>query len=62
MIDFPETFLWGAAISATQTEGAFKKDGKGLTIQDFITSGSLNNERRFTPEISDEHYYPSQIL
>ena len=37
MIDFPETFLWGAAISATQTEGSFKKDGKGLTIQDFIT-------------------------
>ena len=59
MIDFPETFLWGAAISATQAEGAYNRDGKGLTIQDFITSGSLNNERRFTPEISDEHYYPS---
>lgn len=31
---FPENFLWGAASSAFQTEGAYKEDGKGLTVAD----------------------------
>ncbi|MBS6181713.1 MAG: glycoside hydrolase family 1 protein, partial [Erysipelotrichaceae bacterium] len=31
---FPEDFLWGASTSAYQVEGAFLKDGKGLSVQD----------------------------
>lgn len=31
---FPTDFLWGASISAHQTEGAYAEDGKGLTVQD----------------------------
>lgn len=32
---FPDSFLWGAASSATQTEGASVKDGKAMNIWDF---------------------------
>ncbi len=31
---FQESFLWGGAICAAQTEGAFDEDGKGLNTQD----------------------------
>ena len=27
---FPENFLWGGAIAANQTEGAWDKDGRGI--------------------------------
>lgn len=34
---FPEGFLWGGATAANQVEGAFDKDGKGLSIFDMVT-------------------------
>ncbi|SDJ98668.1 6-phospho-beta-glucosidase [Sediminibacillus albus] len=40
---FPEEFLWGGAIAANQTEGAYLKDGKGLTTVDLLPTG----EKRF---------------
>ncbi|WP_342556415.1 glycoside hydrolase family 1 protein [Paenibacillus sp. FSL R7-0652] len=33
---FPENFLWGGATAANQLEGAFDKDGKGLSTADMI--------------------------
>ena len=36
---FPEGFLWGGAIAANQCEGAYKEDGKGLSIQDLAPKG-----------------------
>lgn len=36
---FPEGFLWGGAIAANQTEGAYLKDGKGLTNVDLLPTG-----------------------
>ena len=33
-MSFPKNFLWGASISAFQTEGAKTEDGKGLTVAD----------------------------
>jgi 6-phospho-beta-glucosidase len=39
MSNFPENFLWGGAIAANQTEGAYNRDGKELStadIQPFI--------------------------
>ncbi|MCF0261070.1 MAG: glycoside hydrolase family 1 protein, partial [Erysipelotrichaceae bacterium] len=31
---FPDQFLWGGAIAANQTEGAWNEDGKGLSVAD----------------------------
>ena len=31
---FPDTFLWGGATAASQVEGAYNEDGKGLDTQD----------------------------
>ena len=36
---FPQNFLWGGAVAANQCEGAFKEDGKGLSIQDVLPHG-----------------------
>lgn len=36
---FPEAFLWGGAIAANQTEGAYLEDGKGLTVVDLLPTG-----------------------
>ena len=36
---FPENFLWGGAVAANQCEGAYKEDGKGLSIQDVMPQG-----------------------
>ena len=53
-LTFPENFLWGASISAHQTEGAYQADGKGLSVQD--------TRQRDNHEIADftiavDHYY-----
>ena len=31
---FPENFLWGGAIAASQADGAYDQGGKGLDTQD----------------------------
>ncbi|MDX8046467.1 6-phospho-beta-glucosidase [Gracilibacillus sp. S3-1-1] len=36
---FPEGFLWGGAIAANQTEGAYLEGGKGLTTVDLLPTG-----------------------
>ncbi len=38
-LPFPDGFMWGGAISANQSEGAFDEDGKGLSIQDTMPRG-----------------------
>ncbi len=38
---FPEGFLWGGAVAANQCEGAYREDGKGLSIQDVLPHGVL---------------------
>jgi 6-phospho-beta-glucosidase len=39
MSSFHENFLWGGAVAANQCEGAYKEDGKGLSIQDIAPKG-----------------------
>lgn len=34
---FPKDFLWGGAIAASQAEGAWNVDGKGLSVADIAT-------------------------
>lgn len=53
-LSFPKHFLWGASISAHQTEGAYLTDGKGLSVQD--------TRERNNPDIADftvavDHYH-----
>ncbi len=43
-----ENFLWGGAIAAHQVEGAYLEDGKGLSIADVMTSGSVSKPREIT--------------
>lgn len=39
MFQFPETFLWGSAISANQAEGAYREGGRGISNIDMIPHG-----------------------
>ena len=36
---FPHNFLWGGATAANQIEGAYRADGKGLSVQDVMPHG-----------------------
>ncbi len=38
---FPEGFLWGGALAANQSEGAFREGGKGLTTVDISHTASI---------------------
>lgn len=50
---FPKDFLWGAATSAYQVEGAAEEDGKKLSQQDV-----LSVESRFSDDfIASDHYH-----
>lgn len=52
---FPENFLWGAATSAFQIEGAYNLDGKSLTSMDvrsFTTSDKIADTK-----IAMDHYH-----
>ena len=47
-------FLWGGAVSATQSEGAYLEGGKGLSIFDIMTRGDRNTPRRNTGTVQEE--------
>ncbi|WP_086347931.1 glycoside hydrolase family 1 protein [Candidatus Enterococcus clewellii] len=51
-IDFPKSFFWGAASSATQAEGREKNDGKGENIWDY---SSKEFNFRFYDGVTTEH-------
>lgn len=59
MPDFPKNFLWGGAVSATQAEGAYLEDGKGMSIFDIMTKGDRNTPRRNTGAVRENEVYPN---
>lgn len=60
---FPENFLWGGAIAANQSEGGYRKGGKGLTTVDMIPYGDNRMPIKLglvdSVELSEEEFYPS---
>ncbi|XP_023278343.1 lactase-like protein isoform X1 [Seriola lalandi dorsalis] len=54
---FPAGFSWGAGSSAYQTEGAWDKDGKGLSIWDVFSHKKGKIQQNETGDSSCEGYY-----
>ena len=68
---FPQGFLWGGAIAASQADGGFREDQKGMSIADFHPYRNIKNrdDRKEDSTIrNDENflviepglYYPKQ--
>ncbi|MGT2665996.1 glycoside hydrolase family 1 protein [Streptococcus rifensis] len=45
---FKTDFLWGGATAANQIEGAYDRDGRGLTTMDTLTVGDKDRPRQIT--------------
>ena len=58
MRGFKEGFLWGGATAANQCEGAYREDGKGLSVADMMSSGSHIVPRRIGIERHVDGTYP----
>lgn len=56
---FPKDFLWGGATSASQIEGAYQTDGKGLSTADMMTVALSGKGRKITETILKDEYYPT---
>lgn len=56
---FPRGFFWGGAIAANQCEGAWNDEGRGPSMNDYITGGSVSNPRMVTTTIDADAWYPS---
>ena len=62
-ITFPENFLWGAATSAYQIEGATKEDGRGESIWDRFAKipGKTHNGEDGEPGTDSYHRWREDI-
>lgn len=62
-LHFPKDFLWGGAIAANQSEGAYLADGKGLTTVDMIPYGEKRLPIKLgqvaNVNLSENEFYPS---
>lgn len=56
---FPDNFLWGGAVAANQCEGGWNLGGKGDSVCDHLTAGSVDSPRYFHNTIKENVYYPS---
>ena len=54
---FSEDFIWGAATSAYQIEGAVQEDGKGMHVWDVFTGERGKIDGGETGEVACDHYH-----
>lgn len=57
---FPSDFLWGAATSAYQIEGATHQDGRGLSIWDVFAAEPGRTYQGQTGETAIDHYHRAE--
>lgn len=54
---FPDDFLWGAASAAYQVEGAWRADGKGLSVWDVFTHEPGRTYKNSNGDVAVDHYH-----
>src|SRR5580698_5701506 len=57
---FPKDFVWGAATSAYQIEGATREDGRGESIWDRFAMTPSNVEGGANGDVTCDHYHQSK--
>ncbi|MCW4055567.1 MAG: family 1 glycosylhydrolase, partial [Candidatus Bathyarchaeota archaeon] len=62
-VSFPEDFVWGAAASAYQIEGAWQEDGNGESVWDVYchTPGIVRNGSTGDVAIDHHHRYKDDV-
>nr|WP_321239465.1 6-phospho-beta-glucosidase [uncultured Tolumonas sp.] len=55
----PKDFLWGGAVAAHQVEGGWNAGGKGVSICDVLSGGSVSVDRVITDGVKDGYRYPN---
>ena len=58
---FPKGFLWGGATAANQYEGGWNEGGKGPSIFDASTAGSVSKNREFYDSVQKDVYCPNHV-